>query len=55
LALTEALLCPQRAIAHFMKCIRRGLRAPALVISVPSSEPLADAFFAAPHTTHDTS
>jgi hypothetical protein len=55
MALIKALRRPERAIAHFLKRIRKGVRGPALVVAAPLAEASACAFLAAPHAALDSS
>jgi hypothetical protein len=55
MALIEALRRPERAIAHFLKRIRKGVRGPRLVIAAPPAQALACAFLTATHAALDSS
>jgi hypothetical protein len=55
MALIEALRRPERAIAHFLRRIRKGVRGPRLVIAAPPDETLSSAFLVAPHAALDSS
>jgi hypothetical protein len=55
MALIETLRRPERAIAHFLKRVRKGLRGPRLLIAAPPAHALARAFLAAPHAAFDSS
>src|SRR5690606_20747181 len=54
-ALLDALQNPERAIASFLKRIRRGLRARRLVIAAPVAESIRSAITSSPHPALDTS
>ena len=53
--LLEALQHPERAIAYFLKRIRKGLRARRFVIAAPVAEALISAFAAIPKPALDSS
>jgi len=56
LALVEALMKPERAVAYFFKQICKGLRLTRLVLVAPAAENLTgSALFAAPSTLLDSS
>lgn len=54
-ALLDALQNPERAIAYFLKRIRRGLRARRLVIAAPVAEAILSAITSSPQPALDTS
>jgi hypothetical protein len=55
LALIKALRRPDRAVAHFLKRIRKGVLGPRLVITAPLAEAFSRALLAAPHAALDSS
>jgi hypothetical protein len=54
-ALLDALQHPARAIAYFLKRIRKGLRARRLLIAAPVAEAILSAITPSPHPALDTS